>query len=181
MSLACTVQQPRWAALGMALVAAAAIGVALISQHRYDLQPCPWCVLQRLVFALMAVVALVQAMRPTFVGTLGIAVLAACGVAAALWQHFVAAASASCNLTWADRFMAATQLDAWMPDVFQPRASCMDAKAWILGVPYEFYAIALFAGLAVWAWMARPINDGRTAAAPAQHASAADGDALRLP
>jgi lipoprotein signal peptidase len=42
----------------------AAIGAALVSQHVFDMQPCPWCVLQRAVFAAMALVALAGALVP---------------------------------------------------------------------------------------------------------------------
>lgn len=156
-----------------AFLALAAVAAALVSQHRFDMQPCPWCVLQRLVFVLGAGVALSQMALGIAFGlrtgpssspeedarlskralvalrslTLTRLLLAASGLAAAMWQHFVASASASCNLTWADRFMAWTQLDGWLPDIFQPRASCLDAKAWILGVPYELWSAALFAAL----------------------------------
>ena len=34
----------------VAVVCVAALGAALVSQHVYDMQPCPWCVLQRLIF-----------------------------------------------------------------------------------------------------------------------------------
>ena len=46
----------RWRAVlaVTALACLAAIGVALVSQHVYDMQPCPWCVLQRAVFAAIA-------------------------------------------------------------------------------------------------------------------------------
>ena len=44
---------------GIACVAIAAVALALVSQHVFDMQPCPWCVLQRLVFVLVALVALV--------------------------------------------------------------------------------------------------------------------------
>jgi disulfide bond formation protein DsbB len=71
------------------------------------------------------------------------------GVAAALWQHFVAAASSSCNLTLADRIVSATLLDELLPGVFQPRASCADAAADLLGVPYEFWSLALFLAIEV--------------------------------
>lgn len=133
-----------------AFLALAAVAAALVSQHRFDMQPCPWCVLQRLIFVLGAGVALSElALGAAAVGVrLGLSftrlLLAASGLAAAMWQHFVASASASCNLTWADRFMAWTHLDGWLPDIFQPRASCLDAKAWILGVPYELWSAALF-------------------------------------
>jgi disulfide bond formation protein DsbB len=70
--------------------------------------------------------------------------LGLCGVAAALWQHFVAAVSDSCKLTLAERFISGLSLDALLPEIFQPRASCADAAATLLGVPYEFYSLALF-------------------------------------
>lgn len=149
-----------------ALLALGAVGLALVSQHVYGLQPCPWCVLQRLVFVLGAAVALLEASallalhRGRWSGGSGLQagcqasaglrlVLALGGVAAAGWQHFVAAAQASCNFTLADQILAMTRLDGLLPDIFQPRASCLDAKAWLLGMPYEFWSAALFTGLAV--------------------------------
>jgi disulfide bond formation protein DsbB len=35
-------------------------------------------------------------------------------------------------------------LDGLMPEVFQARASCADAAVKLLGLPYEFYSLALF-------------------------------------
>ena len=45
------------AARTLAVVALACIGalaVALLTQHAFDMQPCPWCVLQRLIFVAIA-------------------------------------------------------------------------------------------------------------------------------
>ncbi|HWI10211.1 MAG TPA: disulfide bond formation protein B, partial [Burkholderiaceae bacterium] len=71
--------------------------------------------------------------------------LALCGVAAALWQHFQAAASASCNLTLADKIVSGwLGLDSLLPDVFSARASCADAAVKLFGVPYDFWSLALF-------------------------------------
>jgi disulfide bond formation protein DsbB len=127
----------------------AAVGVALVSQHVYGMEPCPWCVLQRLVFLAIAAFALLGVIwrgpaGSRAVGTLGL-LLAALGLAAALWQHFVAAQSASCNLTLADRIVNATGLNALLPAVFEARASCADAAVSLLGVPYALWAGALFA------------------------------------
>ena len=130
----------------------AAVAAALVSQHQYDMQPCPWCVLQRLVFVAMAGVALlglprIRALRWLSAGLL--LLLAGSGMAAALWQHFVAASSSSCNLTLADRIMGATGLDGRFPEVFAAYASCADAAVNLAGLPYEFYSLALFAAIAV--------------------------------
>ena len=75
--------------------------------------------------------------------------LAAGGLAAALWQHFVAAQSASCNLTLADRIVNATGLNAMLPDVFEARASCADAAVSLLGLPYAMWSGVLFAVIGV--------------------------------
>ena len=133
----------------IAVAALAAVGAALVSQHVFDMQPCPWCVLQRLVFvaiALAAVLALVWRSRlGVAVGALLALALSGTGIAAALWQHFVAASSASCKLTLAEKVMAATGLDGLLPDIFQARATCADAAIDLLGVPYEFWSLAAFA------------------------------------
>jgi protein dithiol:quinone oxidoreductase len=134
--------------LAIALLSLAAVGAALISQHRFDMQPCPWCVLQRLIFVLIAAVALAGLAWGSLAGqrsvTLVLLLLCGIGIAAALWQHFVAAATSSCAMTLADKVLAFTRLDGLLPDVFQPRASCADAAVNLLGLPYEFWSLALF-------------------------------------
>ena len=149
--------RPTAVLLLIAVASLAAIGAALVSQHVFDMQPCPWCVLQRAVFAAMALVALVGALVPQrlvqAVSLVSVDLLATAGAAAALWQHFVAKSSSSCNLTLADRIVSGLQLDALAPEVFAPRASCADAAVDLLGLPYEFWSLALFAMLgavAVW-------------------------------
>ena len=133
-------------------VALAGVGVALVSQHVFDMQPCPWCVLQRLIFVVIAAAAGAGALAArlrsrggAWAAGLAVAVLAGCGIAAALWQHVVAAATASCRLTLADRIVNGLGLDGWLPDVFAARASCADAAVKLLGVPYEFWSLALYA------------------------------------
>jgi disulfide bond formation protein DsbB len=135
-------------ALGASL---AVVGAALVSQHVYDMQPCPWCILQRMIFLLIAAVALLGLLWRSHIGRIASALLmdllATLGVAAALWQHFVAASSSSCNLTLADRIVAASRLDGLLPEIFAPRASCADAAVALFGVPYEFWSLATFAML----------------------------------
>jgi protein dithiol:quinone oxidoreductase len=151
----------------LAFVACAgAVGAALVSQHVYDMQPCPWCILQRLIFAVIGIVALIGLLFRSRAGQMGTAVvmdlLASGGIAAALWQHFVAAASASCNLTLADRIINGLGVDGAMPEVFAPRASCADSAVTMFGVPYEFWSLAAFAmlgGLAVLVILGRPRAD----------------------
>ena len=139
-----------------ALVSLGAIAAALISQHAFDMEPCPWCVLQRVVFLAIALAALIGlAWRQPFGHRLAgalVTALAAGGIASALWQHYFASASASCNLTLADRIVGALRLDSLVPDVFAARASCADAAVNLFGMPYEFWSLLLFLGLAVAGW-----------------------------
>lgn len=138
---------------GSALVSLAAVGAALVSQHVFNMQPCPWCVLQRVIFCAIALACIVGLVWRLPIGRrvgAGLAfLLTLCGMAAALWQHFVAASSASCNLTLAETIIGALGLDGRYPEVFMAMASCADAKVNLLGLPYEFWSLALFAGLAV--------------------------------
>jgi protein dithiol:quinone oxidoreductase len=139
--------------VGIAVLALAGVGAALVSQHVFDMQPCAWCVLQRLIFVLIAALALLGAVwrgrtGARVSGALVIAT-AASGVAAALWQHFVDSKSLSCDLTVAQKIMTATGADRLLPEVFEARAMCIDAKVDLLGVPYEFWSLALFVLLAI--------------------------------
>lgn len=135
----------------LTLIAAAcfgAVGIALITQYGFDMQPCPWCVLQRLIFVVIGVVALLGLVWRSALGTrvlpLLLLLLCGCGIAAALWQHFVAASSSSCNLTLADRIVSGLQLDALLPQIFQATANCAEAAVDLLHVPYEFWSLGLF-------------------------------------
>lgn len=143
---------PAWLA-AVAATALAAVSVALFTQYRMDMMPCAWCVLQRLVFVLIALAALVGVVLPSLAGRkLGAAlvgVLALCGLAAAAFQHFVAAESSSCAMSLADRLMGFTGLDARFPEVFAAYASCADAKVDLFGLPYETYSAVLFVGMAL--------------------------------
>lgn len=142
----------KWFA-GAGLACLAAVGAALVSQHVYGMQPCPWCVLQRVIFVAIAIACGIGLVWRHATGRMTAAglgtVLSLCGVAAALWQHFQAAASASCNLTLADRIVSGwLGLDSLWPDVFSARASCAEAAVNLFGVPYDFWSLALFVLLA---------------------------------
>ena len=143
---------PRALLAGMAGLSLLAVAAALYTQYAWAMQPCAWCVLQRLVFVAVAAAALLGLLlgllRPGAIGRrLGAAlvmVLAGAGLAAALWQHFVASQSASCKLTLADKVIGATGLDRWLPEVFAAYASCANAKVDLAGLPYEWWSAALF-------------------------------------
>ena len=137
---------PRRAALLWTIVALSlgAVGIALATQHLLGMEPCPWCILQRLIFVVIALAALLGLLLGRVFAGLLVLALSLAGIAAALWQHFVAAASDSCNLTLAEKIISGLGLDGSLPEIFQPRASCADAAIKLLGVPYECWGLALF-------------------------------------
>ncbi len=136
--------------LAMAGLGIASVVMALIGQYGFDMRPCPWCILQRLTFVVIALLCLVGAAVPARRPVAGLViVLALLGSAAALYQHFVAAKSASCNLTFADKIISALKLEDLMPSLFQITGSCADAAVSVLAVPFEFWSLALFAVLAI--------------------------------
>lgn len=138
---------------GMAVLSLAAVGIAVYTQVAFDWRPCPWCILQRIIFVAIAIVCIVAAllrgvasrMAPLIVAL----VLALLGVASTLWQHFVAAKSASCSLTLADKIIAALHVDDVLPSVFAVTGMCADAAVSLLNVPLEFWSLALYAVLAL--------------------------------
>jgi len=146
----------------MAGLCLAAVGAALLSQHVFGMQPCPWCILQRLIFVVIALVCIVAALvdAPVLRRLLGAAtlLLSGCGAAAALWQHFVAAKSSSCSLTLADKVLNALGAEALAPWLFQVTASCADAAVSLAGMPYEYWSLGLFVVLG--AMSLRPLIRG---------------------
>ena len=140
--------QARTLLLATLVTSLAAVGLALVSQHVFGMEPCPWCVLQRLIFVAIAVVCALGLLWTSSVGrrltSALVLALGLSGVASAAWQHFVAAASNSCNLTLADKIISSIEADTLMPGVFSPRASCADAAVNLLGIPYEFWSLGLF-------------------------------------
>jgi disulfide bond formation protein DsbB len=145
-------QRPALLLVAVAALSLASVGAALVSQHVYGMEPCPWCILQRVIFVAIALVCLVGFFAQRAAGAL-VLLLALCGVAAALWQHFKAAASASCEMTVADQIVIALKLDSLWPDVFLARANCADAAVSMWGVPYEFWSLAMYLLLGVIAVM----------------------------
>ena len=134
----------------VSLLCLAAVGIALISQHVFNMRPCAWCVLQRLILlAIAAVCGLAgTGWGSTLARRIGAAlgaVLGVCGIVAAWYQYSVASNAFSCAQTFADRFMSGSGLDGALPWLFGIYASCADARVSLLGIEYALWGLMLFA------------------------------------
>lgn len=151
---------PGQALAGIALVSLAGLAVALVAQHQFGVKPCPWCVLQRGLFLLIALVALLgwlmRASRsPRQAMLVTVLLLCAAGLTAAVFQHEVAAQTSSCAMGLADRIVTTLDLEALWPSVFMITANCSEAAAYrLLGLPYEVWSGLLFAGFGALALVA---------------------------
>ncbi|MBC7728421.1 MAG: disulfide bond formation protein B [Microbacteriaceae bacterium] len=144
----------------IAAASVAAVVFALIAQHGFGVKPCPWCVLQRGIFLIIAAVAGVGWLMKSSAGARKVALLltlliAVGGIAAAVFQHQVAANLESCAMTFADRTITALNLEERLPYVFMVTASCAQAAAYrLLGLPYEVWSGLLYAVMAVASFVA---------------------------
>jgi protein dithiol:quinone oxidoreductase len=142
------------ALLATGLTCCVAVGFALFAQHVWAMQPCPWCILQRMAFILLAAVCLLGAVFPARVArgfaAIG-ALIALSGAGIAAYQSVVASKQLSCNLTAADKFIQASGLNDLWPEIFAVRATCADASAFkLLGIPFEIASGLLFVTLFLW-------------------------------
>lgn len=144
-----TIKPARALAL-ICLLSFASVAIALIAQHGFKVRPCPWCVLQRLIFVVIGAVAglgwLLQHFKPALLASLTLTPLLAIGGLVAAWyQHDVASQMESCKLTVADQIVGFFGVDELLPKVFMVTASCAEAAAYrLLGLPYEIWSGALY-------------------------------------
>jgi disulfide bond formation protein DsbB len=132
----------------IALFCFGAVGLALVSQHVFDMPPCAWCVMQRLIYLVIGVIALIGGFGggralTRICGALA-ALLSLSGIVAAWYQYSVAANMLSCDQTFADRFMTGIGLESAVPWLFGIFATCMDAKVPVLGIEYALWSLTLF-------------------------------------
>lgn len=137
----------------VALACAAALALALLAQYGFAKQPCPWCILQRVIFVAVGAFALLGALlgarAARIVCAAFVLAFALLGASAAQWQNAVASKSSSCNLTLADKILNALDVEALMPMLFKVTANCADAAVRVFGVAFEHWSLALYLVLAL--------------------------------
>ena len=130
-----------------AATCAVALATALFLQHAFGKPPCAWCVLQRLVFLVIAAVCVLGAFASRWrgaqiVAALATDALAGAGAVAALYLQLVASKSDSCAMTFADKVIMSLSLHETMPWMFFADAPCDEGNAPFLGVPFALWSLA---------------------------------------
>jgi disulfide bond formation protein DsbB len=138
------------------VVCAGLLGFALYLQHVKGLDPCPWCVVQRLGFMLVGLIALVGALhRPGMAGTVGYSLAgfaaAAAGAAAGayhVWLQSDPERAAKCVGSPVERILDALQVGRIAPPLLQYDGPCT-LKPWsLLGLSIPEWSLAWFVLLA---------------------------------
>lgn len=132
----------------------AGLFTAVGTQLLMGLQPCAWCVIQRMCLLGVSSVSLAGLIaralkKPTWPFASTGALICILGALAAGWQWGYASHMATCTQSMADRFILWTALDLKFPTLFEVRAACADASSPLLGIPYPAWSLTLFLGLLV--------------------------------
>lgn len=133
----------------ISLLSFSSVAIALVSQYVFDMQPCAWCVFQRLLYLMIGFFTLgLTFAKPARVsialGSASIVAIAIMGITAAWYQEKVAANTFSCAQTLADQIMTKSGLDSAAPWLFGIYASCMDARVKLFGIEYAWWSLAMF-------------------------------------
>jgi len=126
------------------------LGLALYSQHTLGMQPCPWCVIQRLLMlvSLFLSVLMLGSLRlilALVLPALSHLLVQAAGISAALYQALLASNDSQCALGLADRILMASRLEEHWPWMFAATTSCAEAsQAKLFGISFPWLAFGLY-------------------------------------
>jgi protein dithiol:quinone oxidoreductase len=130
--------------IGIGSVCLAGVAFALFAQHMWDMQPCPWCIIQRMLYVVLGLVALICGAfsgKRTRMGRT---------ISSLPWK-FGSWAVVLLSIVGVGVAISATGLDEFAPEVFKVRASCADAASSnLLGLPFEAASGLLFGMLLLW-------------------------------
>jgi disulfide bond formation protein DsbB len=123
------------------------VGLALISQYIFDMQPCAWCILQRIIFIIIGFAAIgsifLSRKKALVLSYLSMELLSTLGTIFALYQLIVASKSFECGISLAEKIINISQLNKILPSIFEVMGLCGESST-VLGIPYVFFSLSLF-------------------------------------
>lgn len=121
------------------------VGIALVSQYQFNMLPCPWCILQRIIFIVIGLTSIgLYFLDKKIISIVTIVLLSIIGQLTALYQFVFASQSTSCKLSLAEKIVSNSKLDVLMPYLFEIKTSCADSVVKIFGLNYEIYSLTAF-------------------------------------
>ncbi len=139
------------------LACVAILGFGLYLQHVEQLYPCPWCIVQRLLFIAVGLISLVAVLhRPgvlmaSFYAMLGAATAFGGAVAAGYHAYLQSddARASACAGSAVERFLDQTNVGSWIPPLLQYDGPCT-LKPWaFLWLSIPEWSLACFIVLGV--------------------------------
>jgi len=149
----------RWIYIAVAAVALGLIGAALFMQHVVGLEPCPLCILQRVAYLLLAILAGLAAWRSPrssarAFGVAGILVaLIGAGIAAWHVRLMQVPASLSCG-PGLGAMLENFPLTQILPRIFRGSGDCTDPSAVLFGMSLAAWSLAGFLTLMLFTFAA---------------------------
>ncbi len=146
---------PRFAFTGIFVACLVLIAYALFLQHAQALEPCPMCILQRYVFILIGMVALVAAavnarrlVLTILSGAIVVLSLAGAGVAIRhSWLQHFPNPSQNCGAELS--YLLELPLSSGLPAIFRGTGDCSAVQWTMLGLSIPEWALVWFVMFAV--------------------------------
>lgn len=139
--------------LGVALISLALLAFALYLQHVEKMLPCPLCIIQRYLFAALALICLICTFLPRGAGKpgAGLGLLAALGGAGvAGWHIWLQAHPAlSCGIDPLETSLNKIPTATLLPDIFKADGLCSTGYAPILGLSIPQWSLIWFVIFAI--------------------------------
>ena len=151
-------KKQRLVLLAIAIISIALIGTAVYLQTVERMLPCPWCVIQRYMFAAIALTCLVSASLPERAIRFGsgLALLESLGgLGAASWLLWVKAhPHVSCGIDPVETALNKIWPAQWLPTLFEANGECTTEYPPIFGLTVAQWSFTWFVILAIaLAWM----------------------------
>lgn len=139
--------------LAAVVICVASLGFAYYLQHVKLLDPCPWCVAQRILFIAVGLISMVALLhgRATKAYAAPAALIALAGAAAAVYQLWLLhdpALSMGCAGSWLEKTLDATALGRVWPGMLQYDGPCTVSPWSLFGMSIPEWSLAWFAVLA---------------------------------
>jgi disulfide bond formation protein DsbB len=143
-----------WLFLGCIVI----LAIALYLQHYQDLDPCPWCIVQRLVYIAIGLTALTAALsRPAGAGIFLFSALAGllalAGGAAAIYHILLQSdpvRAQSCTGSIVEKLLDASKLGKIIPPLLQYDGPCTLKPWFMLGLSIPDWSLIGFALVLAW-------------------------------